>query len=42
MPKELIVPIQPSMPRTLDDLREWVRLNLKLDLEGESQLFEAI
>ena len=42
MPKELIVPIQPSMPRTLDDLREWVRLNLKLDLEGETQLFEAI
>ena len=42
MPEELIVPIQPSMPRTLDDLREWVRLNLKLDLEGESQLFEAI
>jgi diguanylate cyclase (GGDEF)-like protein len=31
-----------SMPRTLDDLREWVRLNLKLDLQGESQLFEAI
>jgi diguanylate cyclase (GGDEF)-like protein len=30
------------MPRTLDDLREWVRLNLKLDLEGETQLFEAI
>ena len=42
MPEELIVPIQPSMPRTLDDLREWVRLNLKLDLEGETQLFEAI
>jgi diguanylate cyclase (GGDEF)-like protein len=42
MPEELIVPIKPSMPRTLDDLREWVRLNLKLDLEGESQLFEAI
>jgi diguanylate cyclase (GGDEF)-like protein len=31
-----------SMPRTLDDLREWVRLNLKLDLEGESQLFEVV
>jgi diguanylate cyclase (GGDEF)-like protein len=31
-----------SMPRTLDDLREWVRLNLKLDLQGESQLFEVI
>jgi diguanylate cyclase (GGDEF)-like protein len=30
------------MPRTLDDLREWVRLNLKLDLQGESQLFEVI
>ena len=31
-----------SMPRTLDDLREWVRLNLKLDLLGEHQLLEAI
>jgi len=31
-----------SMPRTLDDLREWVRLNLKLDLQGELQLIEAI
>jgi diguanylate cyclase (GGDEF)-like protein len=33
---------QLSMPRTLDDLREWVRLNLKLDLLGESQLLEAV
>ena len=31
-----------SMPRTLDDFREWVRLNLKLDLQGESQLLEAV
>jgi diguanylate cyclase (GGDEF)-like protein len=31
-----------SMPRTLDDLREWVRLHLRLDLQGESQLIEAI
>jgi diguanylate cyclase (GGDEF)-like protein len=31
-----------SMPRTLDDLRDWVRQNLKLDLEGEAQLFEAL
>jgi diguanylate cyclase (GGDEF)-like protein len=31
-----------SMPRTLDDLREWVRLNLRLDLEGESQLLQAV
>ena len=31
-----------SMPRTLDDLREWVRSNLKLDLQAETQLFEAI
>ena len=30
------------MPRTLDDLRDWVRLNLKLDLLGESQLIEAV
>jgi diguanylate cyclase (GGDEF)-like protein len=31
-----------SMPRTLDDLRDWVRLNLKLDLQGESQLLQAV
>jgi diguanylate cyclase (GGDEF)-like protein len=42
MPEELVIPTQLAMPRTLDDLRDWVRLNLKLDLEGESQLFEAI
>ncbi len=30
------------MPRTLDDLRDWVRQNLKLDLLAETQLFEAI
>jgi diguanylate cyclase (GGDEF)-like protein len=42
MPEELTAPTQLAMPRTLDDLREWVRLNLKLDLEGETQLFEAI
>jgi diguanylate cyclase (GGDEF)-like protein len=30
------------MPRTLDDLREWIRQNLKLDLQGESQLLEVI
>ena len=33
---------QLSMPRTLDELREWVRLNLKLDLLGESQLLEVV
>ena len=33
---------QLSMPRTFDELREWVRLNLKLDLLGESQLLEAV
>ncbi len=42
MPEELIVPTQLAMPRTLDDLHEWVRLNLKLDLAAESQLFEAV
>jgi diguanylate cyclase (GGDEF)-like protein len=43
MPEEMTVPIaQLSMPRTLDDLREWVRLNLKLDLLGESQLIEVV
>ena len=31
-----------SMPRTLDDLREWVRLNLKLDLKGNRNCFEAV
>jgi diguanylate cyclase (GGDEF)-like protein len=30
------------MPRTLEDLREWVRQNLKLDLEGEARLFEIV
>ena len=43
VPDEMSVSVPKlSMPRTLDDLREWVRLNLKLDLQGESQLFEAI
>jgi diguanylate cyclase (GGDEF)-like protein len=43
MPAEMSASIaRLSMPRTLDDLREWVRQNLKLDLQGESQLFEAI
>jgi diguanylate cyclase (GGDEF)-like protein len=31
-----------SMPRTFDDLRDWVRQNLRLDLQGEAQLLEAI
>jgi diguanylate cyclase (GGDEF)-like protein len=30
------------MPRTLDEFRDWVRRNLKLDLQGESQLFEIV
>ena len=42
MPEELTIPARLAMPRTVDDLREWVRLTLNLDLEGESQLFEAI
>ena len=43
MPEELTAATaQLFMPRTLDDLREWVRLNLKLDLQAESQLFEVI
>ena len=42
MPEEMTVPTQLAMPRTLDDLREWVRLNLKLDLQGESQLLEVM
>jgi len=31
-----------TMPRTLEDLREWVRQHLALDLQRESELFEAI
>jgi diguanylate cyclase (GGDEF)-like protein len=31
-----------NMPRTLEDLRDWVRLRLSLDLQTESELFEAI
>jgi diguanylate cyclase (GGDEF)-like protein len=43
MSQEMTIPIaQLSMPRTLDELREWVRLNLKLDLLGESQLIEVV
>ena len=43
MSEEMTIQIaQLSMPRTLDELREWVRLNLKLDLLGESQLIEVI
>jgi diguanylate cyclase (GGDEF)-like protein len=43
MPAEMSDPVaRLSMPRTLDDLRDWIRTNLKLDLVGESQLVEAI
>ena len=43
MPEEMTIPTAKlSMPRTLDELREWVRLNLKLDLLGESQLIEVV
>jgi diguanylate cyclase (GGDEF)-like protein len=43
MPPEITAaPAKVSMPRTLDDLREWIRSNLKLDLQGETQLFEVI
>jgi len=43
MPEEMTLPTAKlSMLRTLDELREWVRQNLKLDLLGEAQLFEAI
>ena len=37
MPEEMRAPTaKPSMPRTLDDFRIWVRQNLKLDLVGEA------
>ncbi len=43
MPEEMRVPAAtPYMPRTLEELREWVRQNLKLDLEGEARLFEIV
>jgi diguanylate cyclase (GGDEF)-like protein len=43
MTEEMTVPYPTvSMPHTLDDLREWVRLHLKLDLLGESQLLEVV
>ena len=43
MPEEMRVPAAtPYMPRTLDELREWVRQNLKLDLQGEARLFEIV
>jgi diguanylate cyclase (GGDEF)-like protein len=31
-----------KMPRTLDDLRDWIRQNLRLDLQAELDLVEAI
>jgi diguanylate cyclase (GGDEF)-like protein len=30
------------MPRTLDELRDWVRQRLNLDLQGETELFDAL
>jgi diguanylate cyclase (GGDEF)-like protein len=43
MPEEMRVPAAKLyMPRTLEDLREWVRQNLKLDLQGETQLCETM
>ena len=43
MPEEMTIRLAKlSMPRTLDDLRDWVRQNLKIDLLAEMQLFEAI
>jgi diguanylate cyclase (GGDEF)-like protein len=44
MPEEMSVPAatQLYMTRTLEDLREWVRQNLKLDLPGETKLFEIV
>jgi GGDEF domain-containing protein len=43
MPQKTTVTIvKPGFPRTLEELRDWVRLRLHLDLQTESDLFEAI
>jgi diguanylate cyclase (GGDEF)-like protein len=34
--------VKMSMPRTLEDLRDWVRQRLDLDLQQELELFQAI
>jgi diguanylate cyclase (GGDEF)-like protein len=43
MPQKTTVTIvKPGHPRTLEELRDWVRLRLSLDLQNETELFEAI
>jgi diguanylate cyclase (GGDEF)-like protein len=37
-----ITAVDAAMPRSLEDLREWVRQRLDLDLQRETELFEAI
>jgi diguanylate cyclase (GGDEF)-like protein len=40
--KPFVTTAKLSMPRTLDNLRDWVRQRLNLDLQREAELFEAI
>jgi diguanylate cyclase (GGDEF)-like protein len=40
--KSGLTAISSTMPRSLDDLRDWVRLRLNLDLQTEAELFQAI
>jgi diguanylate cyclase (GGDEF)-like protein len=40
--KQGVTPAKPKMPRSLDDLRGWIRQNLRLDLQAELDLVEAI
>jgi hypothetical protein len=43
MPEKLGGSIAKSiMPRTLDDLRAWIRQNLTLNLPAELELLEAV
>src|SRR5262245_28017066 len=40
--KDSVTTAKSFMPRTLNELRDWVRQRLNLDLQGESELFDAI
>jgi diguanylate cyclase (GGDEF)-like protein len=42
MPQKTTVTIVKPGPRTLEELRDWVRLRLSLDLQTETDLFAAI
>jgi len=40
--KQGVSSAKPKMPRSLDDLRGWIRQNLRLDIQAELDLVEAI